>query len=172
MKRWLPHIGIVAGILIAVYAIFFTTSDEDRIRELLDRLETAVAVKEGTTNPVVRHAALKKAFRTIFTKKVSFEIPELTHVESGSDALAKVATQAPTLYQEASIDLAALKIEVDSEGLSAVAFGDALLTGVRRGGQLERDVRDVSIRLDKIDDEWRIVSVSVSERSDDTPDNE
>ena len=62
VKRWLPHIGIVAGLCLAIYALFFSSSDEDEIRALLEHLEDAVAVRKGNTNIVVRAAHVRKEF--------------------------------------------------------------------------------------------------------------
>ena len=166
MKRWLPHIGIAVGVCIAVYALFFTSSDEDEIRALLEQLEQSVKVTEGDTNQVLRGARLKREFSEIFIKDVGIEIPELTTISAGRMELVGLATRAPMLYRRATVNLDGLTIEIDSEGLSAAATGDAVLTASRQSGETERDTRDVLLRLDKIDDSWRIVSLTVSTRQD------
>ncbi len=162
MKRWLPHIGIVLGISIAVYALFFSDSEEDLIRARLEQLEVATKVKSSGGNLVIRAARVRKAFSEIFIKDVSFQIPELSSIGSGRNKLVALAANAPRRYQSAAIDLDGLEIKIDEPQTSAIAFGEATLSATRRGGQLERDTRTVSLRLDKIDGEWRIVSVSVS----------
>ncbi len=164
MKRWLPHIGVVAGIAIAVYALFLGSTDEDRIRELLDRLEESVQVHEGEFNIIIRGSRVKKAFSTIFVKDVTFGIPDLQSRGSGRNALVGLAAQAPRLYRTAVVDLGGLNIKIDAQAMSAAAFGDASLVGVRQGGQAERDQRTVSLRLDKIDGNWLVVSLDVSPR--------
>jgi hypothetical protein len=165
MKKWLPHIGIGIGLIIAVYALFFSSSEEDKIRAKLDLLETAVAV-EGQTNPVVRGARIKDAFSAIFIKQVAVEIPELTQAKTGRTELVGLATQAPLAYETVSVDLGGLEIRLDQTALSAVAFGDAVLTGTRRSGELQRDDRQVSLRFDKIDGDWLIVSLTVSAKDE------
>ncbi|MBW2455341.1 MAG: hypothetical protein JRI68_12555 [Deltaproteobacteria bacterium] len=162
MRRWLPHIGIVAGLCLAIYALFFGSSDEDEIRELLERLEEAVAVREGNTNILVRAAHVKKEFSEIFIKEVTFQIPELSRSPKGRQELAGLAANAPRLWATATVDLGGLSVEVDDAGVSGVAYGKATLTATRLGGQLERDDRTVSLRLDKVDGDWLIVHVSVS----------
>ncbi len=162
MKRWLPHIGIVLGLCLAVYALFFAASEEDRIRQRLDQLEAATRVHAGGGNLVIRAARVRKAFSEIFIKDVSFEIPELSSIGSGRVKLVGLAANAPRRYSTAVIDLAALTIKIDEPQMSAIAFGEATLTATRLGGQVERDTRTVSLRLDKIDKEWRVVSVSLS----------
>ncbi len=164
MKKWLPHIGIGVGLIIAVYALFFSTSEEDKIREKLDQLERVVAVK-GQTNPVVRGARIKEAFSEIFIKKVLIKIPELTQVETGRMELVGLATKAPMMYETVSVDLGGLEIQLDQQALSAVAFGEAILTGTR-SGEPRRDDRTVSFRFDKIDGDWKIVSLSVSAKDE------
>jgi phosphoribosylformylglycinamidine synthase len=164
VRRWLPHLGIVVGVCIAVYALFFASNDEDEIRALLERLETAVAVR-GQSNPVVRMAQINKEFKEIFIKEVSFQIPELTSKGAGRRDLAKLAAAAPRLYSSAEVDLDGLAIDVDDQGLSAVAQGEATLSGIK-GGQPSRDTREVALRLDKIDGDWRIVSAYASRKLD------
>jgi hypothetical protein len=164
MKRWLPHIGIVLGVMLAVYALFFGSSDEDLIREQLERLEDAIAVSEGGQNVVVRAAHIRKEFSEIFIKDVSFEVPDLTTEESGRRALVALAASAPQLFRSAHVDLDSLAIGVDGPGLTAVAQGNATLTGTRQSGEPERDQRQVSLRFDKIDGNWLCVSLSVGNR--------
>jgi hypothetical protein len=162
MRRWLPHIGIVLGIGIAIYALFFASSEEDRIRARLEQLEDAVLVTADDTNFLVRTGHVKKEFSEIFTKEVSIEIPELTEISAGRDELVTLAAGAPRLYGTANVDLGGLSIQIDKSETSAVAYGDATLTATRPTGELQRDTRTVSLRFDQIDGEWRIVGVSVS----------
>ncbi len=161
MKRWLPHIGIALGVLLAVYALFFASSDEDLIREQLERLEDAVAVSDGA-NIVIRTAHVKKEFSEIFVKEVTFEIPDLPSNEDGRRGLVALAASAPRLFRTATVDLDDLSIDVDEQGTTAVAQGPATLTGTRQTGELERDQRLVSLRFDKIDGAWLCVSLSVA----------
>jgi hypothetical protein len=170
MRRWLPHIGIVAGVCLALYALFFSLSDEDEIRDLLEQLEDAIAVRDGNTNIVVRAAHVRNQFSEIFIKDVSFRIPELTQAPSGRKELVGLAANAPRIYRTVSVNLSGLSVKVDDAAISAVAFGQATLTASRHSGQLERDDRTVSLRLDKIEGEWRIVGVSVSTKGGTNPD--
>ena len=162
MKRWLPHLGIALGICIAVYALFFSGSEEDLIRERLDLLEDSIHVSPQDSNVVFRMARIKKQFAEIFVKQVSFEIPELTNLTQNRRELVNLAANAPRLYSTADVDLGGLSIDIDSSKTSAVAYGEATLTAMRQSGNLERDVRTVSLRFDKVEGQWRVVSVSVS----------
>ena len=161
MRRWLPHLGIALGIAIAVYALFFAESAEDRIRAQLDALSEAIAVR-GEENPVLRGARVKKAFEGVMLKEVNFEIPELTEGQTGRNELVRLATMGSQLYQRARIDLDGLTIDLDKSESSAIARGEALLIGVRRTGEPVRDHRTVALRFDEIDDQWLLVSISVS----------
>jgi hypothetical protein len=155
--------GVMLGVCIVVYALFFSSTDEDLIREKLEQLELAIKVSPAETNIVIRGARVKAAFVEIFVKEVSYQIPELRNASrSGRTALAGLAANAPRLWREATVDLDPLTITVDDSGINAVAFGDATLTATRHGGALERDSRTVSLRFDKIDGDWQVVSMSVS----------
>ncbi len=162
MKRWLPHIGIAIGVAIAIYALFFSSSDEDLIRAKLEQLEDAVAVTSGGTNLVLRAAHIKKEFSEIFVKEVTFQIPELSQAKGGRRELVGLAANAPRLYATVSVDLDGLAIEIDDAGVSAVAFGDATVSGTRHGVGPQQDTRTISLRFDKIDGDWLMVSLSVS----------
>ncbi len=93
------------------------------------------------------------------------KIPELTQVETGRMELVGLATKAPMMYETVSVDLGGLEIQLDQQALSAVAFGEAILTGTR-SGEPRRDDRTVSFRFDKIDGDWKIVSLSVSAKDE------
>lgn len=162
MKRFLPHAAIAAGLAIFLYAVFFGSSDEDLIREKLDLLAETIEVKGHQENIVVRGARIKDAFADIFTKEVVIEIPELTNVSTGRMELVGLASQAPTWYRTASVDLDSLQVDVDQQGLSAHVSGPVTLTATRLTGELARDRRTTSLRFDKIEDEWKVVSVTVS----------
>src|SRR5690606_21189462 len=89
VKRWLPHFGIALGVAIAIYALFFAESAEDRIRSQLDALEEALVVT-GTENPVLRAARIKKAFEALMLPEVHFEIPELAEGDTGRNELVRL----------------------------------------------------------------------------------
>lgn len=163
MKRYLPHLGIALGIAIAIYALFFSDSDEDKIRALFERLEQAVAV-HADDNIVIRGARVKKELSEIVVKEVTFDIPELSQSNAGRDVLTGLAVQAPQLWKTADVDLDALELTIDDAGMGALAVGDAHLNATRHDGQLHQDTRKVSISLEKIDGEWRIVGLTVSSR--------
>jgi hypothetical protein len=162
MRRWLPHIGIALGVAIALYALFFGKSAEDRIRARLDALAQAVSVVDGETNIVIRAARLRQAFAEIFVKNVSVAIPELADHVAGRDDLVELGASAPRFYQTVRVDLGKLAVKLDQDETSAVAYGEAELTATRLDGGPESDSRTVSLRLDLIDGEWRVVDVSVS----------
>jgi hypothetical protein len=162
MKRYVPYVAVAVGLLVVVYALFFGSSDEDEIRERLALLEETVEVRATQENIVLRAARIKDAFSEVFVKEVSIEIPELTNVRTGRAELVGLATQAPNWYRTANADLGGLRVDVDDAGLSALVSGPVTLQGTRLTGEPLRDERTVSIRCDKIDGEWRIVSLSVS----------
>lgn len=161
LRRYLPHAGIAAGLLIAGWALFFRASEEDRIRQKLEQLEDAVAV-HGAENHLLRLARIKKAFSEIFDQGVVIRIPELTGVESGRNELVGLATNAVQLYERATVDLDGLHIVVEKTNTSAMASGEATLDAVRHGGEIARDTRTVALRFDKIEGDWRIVNISAS----------
>ena len=160
--RWLPLLVVVLGLGIFAAATFLGSTDEELIRARLGALADAIEVKASEQNVVLRGARIKDAFNGIFVKDVTVEIPELTDVRSGRMELVQVAAQAMTLYRTAAVDVSGLRLDIDKAGLSAVASGSVRLQATRHSGEAELDTRTVSIRLDKIDGRWLIVSVAVS----------
>ncbi|MBI4702275.1 MAG: nuclear transport factor 2 family protein [Deltaproteobacteria bacterium] len=169
MKCWLPPAGIALGIALALYALLSGSSDEDLIRERLEQLEAAVEVTGPGTNPVMRGAKVKGEFAEIFTKDVEIRIPELTDTTAGRAELVGLATQAPSWYAQVSVDLGSLEIDLDEVAASAHVFGQATLRGTKHDGSPHRDTRTVSLRCDKIEDKWRIASITVSPKQDGSP---
>ena len=55
-------------------------------------------------------------------------------------------------------------IDLDDASISAHVHGDAVLRVTRHGGEINRDTRTASFRFDKIEGDWRIISVNVSAR--------
>ncbi len=162
MKRWLPQLGLVVGLLIAGYAFFFSTSEEARVRELLDRLEAAVAVSEEDTNALMFLSFVRKEFAEIFAPDVSYGIAELSMGSPGRAGLAELAAAGPRVFSTAKLDLDGLELTLDESKEHALGVGTAVLDGTRRGGTPERIAREASISLDLVDGDWRIVSVSVA----------
>ena len=74
--------------------------------------------------------------------------------------LAGLAAKAPQLWRTASVDLDSLEITIDAGGSSAIAVGDAQLLATKHNGEVHSDTRKVTISFEKIDGDWRIVSLT------------
>ena len=162
MKKWLPHAGIVVGVCVALYALFFHRGEEERIRQQLAALEDAVEVAPGGGNLVLRAARVRKSFNKIFVKDVVVEIPNVSAPTSGRHALAKLASGAPRLFEWGKLDLSDLTIALDASKTQATAFGPAQVTAQHRNGKRYDEQRTASLRFDKIDGAWLVVSLTVS----------
>ena len=162
MRLWLPIAVIAAGVCLIVYALLLRPSDEDRIRERLDRLASAVGVREDETNPVARGTRLGGELGELFAPEVPVSIPEL-----GGDRreLAAAATQAGAYYRSADVSFGSVTVRVEPGRTAASASATATLAGIERGGGERRDTREVSFELERIDGDWRITALRV-ERSD------
>jgi len=161
MRRYIPYVGIALGVALAVYALFFAQSSEDEIRDRLDRLEAALAL-EPETQTVIRAARIKGAFKDLFVKEVTFDVPELDGSDQGRNELVSLAASAPKVFQQAHVDLDGLTVDVAEDDKSAIAVGEAVLIGAQHGQAVRRSTRTVSIRFDEIEGAWLIVSLSVS----------
>lgn len=164
MKRWLAILAGAAGLGLVGWAVFGGPSDEEQIRELIERLESAIEV-DGQENPVGRMARLNGAFKEIFTKDVQVSIPELTSLQGGRRELADVATRASGYFEGGDVEIGIDELTIDGSKQGAHARTTATLTGTKAGGSgPERDTRKVTFRFTRDDGDWRIYALSVSGR--------
>jgi hypothetical protein len=163
MRRWLAAGGAIVGLAAVLYALFAAKSDEELIAERLDELELAVQVDSDTsTNPILRTGALGGKFQEIFTEDVTYSIPELTSGDRGRNGLATLAARAGSYFDNLVIDFGARHIDLDGSGKGARVSTTATVTAVRRGGDVDRDERNVRFELEESGEGWRITSVSVA----------
>jgi hypothetical protein len=165
-KRTIGIAIVIAAAAVALWAIFFRGSDEDRIRAVIVKAATAVRVVEGE-NPVLRAARVKGDLGETLDRDVAFTVPELNAsgegVGKGRDAAVAAALSAGGLWSSAEVSIAFSRVTVDPGGNTASAQTTVTLSAIR-GGQRERDVRQVSFELRKLDGEFRIVAVTVQPR--------
>lgn len=169
MKRWLPLGLITVGVVLGVYALLFSPSEEDRIRERLVQLADAVRVDDRELNPLVRHGRIRKEFAEIFVKEAHVSVPEVRGRLTGRDELVAAATQAATVYQSAEVSFGDAEIRIDPAGMTAEVSATATVSGARHGQAVRRDELPVAIQLEKLDGDWKITSAKVArrERGDD-----
>jgi len=166
MRRWLPYLGIALGIALVAYALFFVKSDEERIRERLSELASTVEVKDRRETPLIRSARVRKSFASLFSKEVRLAVPELGTVDHGREPLVSLTVSALGEFTSVTLDLGELSIRLDESKAHGLAVGTAKLSATRGDGTLSRDTRVVSLRLDRQQDAWQIVDVSVSPPAD------
>jgi ketosteroid isomerase-like protein len=158
-KRWVAIAGGVVAIGLAVWLLFFRGgSDEDAVREAIRRTVAAARVVPGES-PVVRGARVRGEFLDTIAADVSINIPELTDVTRGRDALTAAAVAGAQAWERAEISISFGKVQIDQ----GTAFVDATanLDATRHGGTPDRDTRRCSFRLEKRDGKWRIFELTV-----------
>lgn len=160
-RRSVAIAGLVGGVGLIAYALFGRASDEERIRQQLDRFAHVVGV-DGQENPIFRLSRLNKEFDTLVTPDVRAHVPELTSLQQGRGPLAKVAAHAGSYFQSADVSLSDVSIEVSKDRLRASSRGRAKLLA-QQGGQMRRDERRVDFTLSRSDGEWLIDSLRVGD---------
>ncbi len=154
-------LGIAAGLGLVGYAVFGGPSDEEVIRDQLHHFARVVGVA-GDENPVFRLGRLKKEFQSLVTPNVRVRVRELTSLKNGRKGLAAVAARAGTYFSAAEISLSGLEIELNEDKTSAQVGCLAELTA-QQGGRPRRDERHVDFTLAKVDGDWLIDSIIVSD---------
>jgi len=162
-RRWLGIGAAVVGVAVLLYALLARKSDEELIRDQLERLGRVVRVSGDGENLIFRGARLKKEFETLFVSNVRVDISELTTVKGGREELVGVATRAGTIYRTADVDIHPDSIELIADDTSAKVSGSATITG-ERGGSTNRDERKVTFGFSKTKEGWLIDSVVVTPR--------
>lgn len=155
MTKW----GVVAGCVLvgalALYLTLFRTSDEDRVRAVLQRFTAACAIK-ADDNALARAGRLRSTFAETTTADVRVDVDEPRLALAGRDALVEAGTRAPAVYGQASIELGAVRVRVDEGKVMATADALALLRGPDRS-----EKREVHFLL-RNDGGWRIATVAVA----------
>ena len=160
MRAWVALGGAGLGLALIGYALFAGKTDAERIIEQLDALEAAIAVTEKSTNPVMRSAQVNGAFKEIFTKDVTYSIPDLSSGDRGRAGLAQLAIGAGRYFQTLDVDFGSVELDLVEGAIDTEVRAEATATGRRNSGDFERDTRRVVFGFTK-DDDWRIASVRV-----------
>jgi hypothetical protein len=165
LKRWVPLVAIAFGVGIVGFAIFSRKTDEEQIRERLERLARSVRVETPDENPIFRAKRLKDEFDELFSPNVKVDIPELTGFVTGREDLVRLGTRAGSTYRRADVTLASVDVKIEPDKKNAQADVSARLDA-DRGGEPERDERRVKFDLHKDDKGWWIDSIAVSAKTE------
>lgn len=160
MPRRFAVVVLAVGLLLVGYALFWAKSDEERIRECLDRLAEAVSTSEQAQNVLFRKAALDRAFKDVFVEDASARIPELAGgVVSGTHELALLAARGSMYFQSIELRFGSVSIDLGESAANVQALAKV---SAERSGRLRQDERKVSFRFAKVGSDFRIESLSVS----------
>lgn len=170
--RALVALGCALVAAVALAVMFLGTSDEDRIRKVLAELTKTVAAKEGDTL-ISRAARVKGKLGDLVDDDVRVHVEELSVDVRGREKLETEAIRAGLLYQKADCDLSSLSIKIDPQRTTATV--DAVAVVSASGGERESlrvgggrvDKRDVHFLLRR-DTDWKIATIDVAPRAEDT----
>src|SRR5579859_6099356 len=169
MKRGL-WLGVLAAAALAL-AYFWVRrpDDEAQIRAQLTRLAAAVSKTDANANPLFRGARMRSEFAAVLDEDVRVNIPEVASALPNKPGdLADTATQFTLLYPSLDVTLGDLETKLHDERQSAHVAATASLSAVARDGHPERDNRALNFLLRKADGTWRVTSVTVWTKGDDT----
>jgi hypothetical protein len=158
MKKWTVVAACALVASIVIWMTVFRGSEEDRIRDTLNRLVKAVMVKEGD-NLISRTVRIKSELKETVDEDVRVDVPDLHISSTGRAALVEKAAQAGLMFTSADCELTQVKVMVDEGATTAKADAVAVFTGVR-GGDRRVDRREVHFLLRK-DGQWRVTTIDV-----------
>jgi hypothetical protein len=159
MKKWAVA-GACAAIAAVVLVLTLTRpSEEDRVRQVLERFAKAVAVKPDD-NILARAGRVKSELKETVTDDVHVDVADLSIRVSNRQALAENATKASLVFSSADCELTGMTIKLDDSSTTAKVDALALVTGMR-GGERKIDKRPVHFLLRK-DDGWKITTIDVA----------
>lgn len=146
--------------------VLFSDSDEDRILARLEELARAVETSPGE-NVAFRTLRLQKLFEEALEPQVRFSAAELDDT-TGRQELAALAGAAPNTFGNLDVSIGATDIRIHRERGDAEVASQVTLTS-SRGGELQRDTRQVRFELHKSDGEWRVSAIRVAPKTDEEP---
>lgn len=162
-RKWMIAVACALVASVALYLTFFRTSEEERIRKVLDELARVVAIKEGDTI-ISRTARVRSGLRPLVDDDVRVNVGELNIDVRGRAKLEEDAIKVGLLYQRADCDLTNVRIKLDPQATVATVDAVARVTA-SRGGERQVDKRDVHFLLRK-DGDWKISTIDVAPRRD------
>jgi hypothetical protein len=159
MKKWVVA-GACAAIAVVVLVVTLTRpSEEDRIRQVLERFAKAVAVK-ADDNILARAGRVKSELKETVADDVYVDVADLNIRVTTRQSLADSATKAALAFSSADCELTNMNIKVDDSATTAKVDALALVTGLR-GGERKIDRRPVHFLLRK-DGSWKITTIDVA----------
>jgi hypothetical protein len=159
MKKWAVA-GACAALAAVVLVITLTRpSEEDRIRQVLDRFAKGVAVK-ANDNILARAGRVKSELKETVADDVYVDVADLNIRVTNRQSLAENATKAALVFTSADCELTGMTIKVDDAHTTAKVDALALVTGMR-GGERKVDKRPVHFLLRK-DGAWKITTIDVA----------
>jgi hypothetical protein len=144
----------------AVYVLFIRKTDEDKIRGQLEALSKAVHKSEGE-NDMLRAVRVEGAFSHVFTREVELRIPEIKEGRRPRHELATLAIAAGRDASAIDLKFSQVHVEIDRPMSRGWVTASAAVFGNMRNGGGAQESREVVIRFDKEEDEWKIASVAL-----------
>lgn len=159
MKKWAIVAGCAAIAGVALWLTIFRPSEEDRIRQVLERFTKAVMVKRDD-NILSRAGRLKSELKETVTDDVYVDVTDFNIRVTSRAALVENATKAGLVFTTADCELTGMTIKVDESATTAKVDALAIVTG-ERAGERKIDKRPVHFLLRK-DGSWKITTIDVA----------
>jgi hypothetical protein len=161
----------VLGLGIVSYALLARQTDEEKILEVLNRLEIAVHVDDESSNPLARMSQVNGHFSDIFEEDVQFKIPEHTSANHGRKTLVGLVVQIGPYFRNLDIDFKDVTIDFEMDNQRAKVASNAHADGFARNGHWA-DQRRVRLDMNQADGDWRIERLVVSPKDEEAEEEE
>lgn len=158
MNRRLWMALAFAGAALA-YVLLARPGDEARIRGQIGALSAAVRI-DGAEAPRARAIRIQRAFTRIFMPSVQVDVPDLVEDMHGRDELAGMAISAAQTFRDLAVALGTVRVTTERPERPAEAEAVITVSGADHDGHPHRETRNVTMRFEKADGEWRIASIS------------
>lgn len=159
VKRILGVLLIASGLICGVYFLFFRNNDELAIKKQLNDLAYLASknLNEKTTVSIIKNQSLQKIFAP--QCELSFGINMFDGVFSNLQLVNSIS-QANMYLQSSSIKAEDIEIFLIDETYAEADFiGE--FKGRSKSGEYIEEVRALSAKLQKLDGEWVIYSISI-----------
>lgn len=158
--------AILVGLGLLGYMLLASETDEERIREQLDLLASAVSIRPDE-NLVFRKLRLDRQFTDLFADAVRFRVDELSRRISDRKQLAALGGQVQVYFRTGDVSWRGVSIAVHEPTSTADVDATAVLAATRARSALSREERRVTLEFEKLDGDWKIVRGSVARAVED-----
>ena len=156
-------LALLGALLIAgIYVLVFRQTDEGKIRAQLHALSSAVHLETGE-NQIFRAKRIQDTFSRVFPPEAQVDVPDLHQGLAPRSELVTMAMGAGARFSTVALSFDAVRVDLEKPSRKAWVTSTATVSGATRDGVDRQESREVVMRFEESEGEWRITSIAVAD---------